>query len=65
MEEAGGPSSLYVDPHNAEELGAGIEKVLSDVDFRNQMISEGINHAENFTDDKIAHQLMSVYQSLF
>lgn len=65
LEEAVGPSSLYIDPHNAEELGAAIEKVLSDADFRNQMISAGINHAENFTDDKIAHQLMSVYQSLF
>lgn len=59
-----GPSSLYVDPHNAEELGVAMEKILFDTDFRKQMISAGINHAENFTDNKIAHQLMCVYQSL-
>ena len=64
LEEAGGPSSLYVDPHNAEELGVAMGKILSDTDFRKQMISAGINHAKNFTDDKIAHQLMCVYQSL-
>lgn len=65
LEEAGGPSSLYIDPHNAEELGAAIERVLFDADFKKQMISSGYAHAENFTDDKIAHQLMTAYRSLF
>jgi len=50
--------------HNTEELGVAMEKILFDTDFRKQMISAGINHAENFTDNKIAHQLMCVYQSL-
>ncbi|MEI8084988.1 MAG: glycosyltransferase family 1 protein [Paludibacter sp.] len=64
FEETGGESSLYVHPQNAEEIGAAILKVLSDTKLQETMKSEGLIHAEKFTDDKIADRLMNFYRSI-
>jgi glycosyltransferase involved in cell wall biosynthesis len=39
--EAGGPSSLYVDPVNVEELADAIKRVVEDSELRKKMASEG------------------------
>jgi glycosyltransferase involved in cell wall biosynthesis len=62
--EAGGPSSMYVDPLNPNEIKEAVQQILSDEDLQNKMIDEGYSYAQNFTDKKIAHNLMKVYQSL-
>ena len=62
FEETGGKNSLYVSPENAEEIGVAILKVLSDSSLRETMKKEGLLYSEKFTDDKIARNLMSVYQ---
>ena len=64
FEETGGKYSLYINPQNAQEIGVSILKVLSDSNLRETMKKEGLLHAEKFTDDKIAHNMMSVYQKL-
>jgi glycosyltransferase involved in cell wall biosynthesis len=64
FEETGGKYSLYVDPQNAEEIGVILLKVLSDSNLRETMKKEGLLYSEKFTDDKIARNLMSVYQKL-
>jgi len=64
FKETGGKKSLYVSPENAEEIGATILKVLSDSTLRETMKKEGLIYSEKFTDDKIAQNLMSVYQKL-
>jgi glycosyltransferase involved in cell wall biosynthesis len=60
--EAGGPSSMYADITNPEELGNAIHKVISDSSLREKMIAEGYIHAANFREEKIASNLMRVYQ---
>jgi len=64
FEETGGKYSLYVDPQNAEEIGVTMLKVLSDSNLRETMKKGGLLYSDNFTDDKIARNLMSVYQKL-
>jgi len=64
FEETGGKYSLYVQPQNAEEIGASLLKVLSDSNLRETMKKEGLLYSEKFTDDKIAQNLMAVYQKL-
>jgi len=61
FEETGGEHSLYVKPQNAEEIGTAILKVLSDSNLQKAMKSQGMIHAEKFTDDKIADNIMKVY----
>jgi len=64
FEETGGKNSLYIHPHNTEEIGATLLKVLSDSSLRETMKKEGLIYSEKFTDDKIALNLMSVYQNI-
>lgn len=64
FEETGGKYSLYVQPQNAEEIGTAILKVLSDSKLQKTMKSEGLIHADKFTEDKIADRIMSVYKQL-
>lgn len=62
--EAGGKSSIYVDPFNIEELAAAIKKVLGNNDFRNNMIIDGYVHAQKFSQEKIASNILDVYEKV-
>jgi len=64
FEETGGKYSRYVQPHDAAEIGTAIKLVLNDSDLQKTMKSEGLIHAEKFTDDKIANQIMGLYKSI-
>ncbi|MDR1698832.1 MAG: glycosyltransferase family 4 protein [Prevotellaceae bacterium] len=64
FEETGGKSSLYVHYNNADEMADAIRKVLSDSDLRKKMIVDGQMHAELFTDEKVAGDLMKVYKKV-
>lgn len=61
FEETGGDSACYVDYNNPEEMAFAIKKILTNTELRQSMIEKGWNHADNFTDDKIAENLMNVY----
>ena len=62
--EAAGPGSIYVDPHDPKQIGKAIIKVTSDKDLREKMISIGAAYADNFKDDLIARDYMTLYQSM-
>lgn len=64
LEEAGGPYSLYTDPDDHADLADKINRVLTDEQLRNTMITKGRAYAENFDDEKLAGQLMTVYQNI-
>jgi glycosyltransferase involved in cell wall biosynthesis len=64
LEEAGGPDSLYTDPDNESDLAQKINRVLTDDTLRNKMIAGGLAYARNFDDEKLAAQLMAVYQNI-
>lgn len=63
--ETGGDAAKYVDCNNADQLSETIIDVLQHEETRQQMISDGLAHAQKFTDEAIAHNLMSVYNKLF
>jgi len=62
--EAGGPGSIYVDPHNPDEIGEAILSVLNDKDLREKMRTTGKIYANNFKDDNIVEAYMNTYHSL-
>jgi len=62
--ETGGQSSIYVDYDNAGEMAAAIQRILSDNLLREKMKMDGLLHAGLFTDEKVAANLMKVYQKL-
>ena len=62
--ESGGPSSLYVDPNNTEELADAIKKVIEDSGLRKKMADEGYNYVQKFNDNNVAMNIMNTYKNL-
>lgn len=64
LEEAGGESSLYVNPDDEKELAEKINLVLSDAGLASQMSEQGKKYSERFSDKVIADNIMDVYKSV-
>lgn len=62
--EAGGPHTSYINPLSSEEIKNEILKIQSSNEIKNKMIRDGYAYAQNFTDEKIANNLMKLYKSL-
>lgn len=62
--EAAGANSVFVKPNSIESIAEGIIKVLSNKELRVNMIIEGRKHALKFTEDKVAQNLMNVYEKI-
>jgi glycosyltransferase involved in cell wall biosynthesis len=64
LEEAGGPESLYVNPHDQQELAAAINSLLNNPGKKQLMIEAGKEYLKKFSDHIIAGKLMELYQKL-
>ncbi len=62
--EAGGPSSVYVDPFDSEALRRAIKSIYNDSETRARMATEGFKFAQKFKDEHIALQLHKHYEVL-
>ena len=64
LEEAGGPSSLYVNPDDAEGMAAAIHSVFTDISLRENMISQGKEYARRFDISRLSNDLYEVYKKV-
>ena len=64
LPEAGGDGAYYVDPNNSEEIAGGMKKIYSDAAFAEALKEKGWLHAQNFTQEKCAADVMKVYQEI-
>ncbi len=64
LEEAGGPSSIYVDPDDEQALARAIQRVLSDEVLRRQMITAGHEYAERFLEEQLHEDLTGLYRQV-
>ena len=62
--EAGGLDSKYIDPLSVKDIKSAIIEIQKSTDLKKNMQKRGFKYAQNFTDDKIAKNLMSVYRNL-
>ncbi|MEE2953557.1 MAG: glycosyltransferase family 1 protein [Bacteroidota bacterium] len=62
--EAGGPDSIYINPLSVAEMKKAILLIQNNQEFTSNMIKKGHLYAQDFTDNKIAKELMTSYQSL-
>jgi glycosyltransferase involved in cell wall biosynthesis len=61
--EAAGPGSIFVNPHQEEELAFQLQQVLENEDLRSQMIRAGKLHIAQFEPAVIAAKLSSLYKT--
>lgn len=64
LEEAGGPHSLYCNPHDAHSLATLINQVLTHEELRRTMVTEGKLWAQHFAPSTMATQLETLYHRL-
>lgn len=62
--EAGGPSSVYIQPNNIDELSDAIINVMSDHVLREKMKKDGFNYVQRFHEEKVTKEVMNLYQQL-
>ncbi|WP_417429174.1 glycosyltransferase family 4 protein [Halpernia sp.] len=64
LPEAGGESSLYVNPENIEDLTAKISFLWNNESERKRIAEKGLDFVQKFSDENIAGNLMEVYSEV-
>ena len=64
FEETGGKAALYADPNDPTIIGEQLVRLLSDKALRTERVQLGHQQAEYFTDERVACNLLSVYNEL-
>ena len=64
LQEVAGDGCLLIDPFDTNSIVSGLEKVLSDQDFRRDLIDRGLRRAGQFGSDDLVKKTLAVYQSL-
>ena len=64
LPEAGGDGAYYVDPNSSEEIAEGMKTIFADGSFTEALKEKGWRHAQKFTPQKCAADVMKVYESL-
>lgn len=64
LEEAGGASSIYVNPTNDKEMSDAINRVLTDSGLRAKMIADGKVYAKRFSEEQCSREIKEIYESL-
>ncbi len=64
MPEAGGPGALLIHPDSTEQIAQAIETIITNTDIRLDLINEGCKYVNRFAKEKIATDVMGVYQEI-
>lgn len=62
--ETGGDAARYIDNSDADQLAATLIDILQHEDLQQEMVAKGFAHAQKFSDESIARNLMSVYNKI-
>lgn len=63
--EAGGPSSIYINPHSETELQTAVKRLYAETNnSRKKRAESGLNYVQKFNDDILAKQWNRLYKSL-
>lgn len=64
LPEISGEAALLVDPEDAADLAAGIERIISDDKLRRKLIDRGLKQAKAFSWMVAARETINVYKSV-
>jgi len=62
LPEAGGPSSLYVDPSDSSGIASAMMRIAGDETLKKKMGEEGLKHAAGFSLEACTNEVMKVYK---
>lgn len=62
MPEVAGTGACLVDPTNVSDIRGAITKVLTDDEYRNELVKRGLENATRFESTGIAEQYLNIYE---
>ncbi len=62
LPEVAGEAGLYVDPHDPEDLAQAMERILTEPELRQRLVSSGRSRASSFSWERTARQTLQVYE---
>lgn len=65
MPEVAGRAAHIIDPFNPKEIAKGIEKIISDDNYRKSLIEKGLVQSAKFSWKKMAENVLELYQEIY
>ncbi|MBU1012719.1 MAG: glycosyltransferase family 4 protein [Bacteroidetes bacterium] len=65
MPEISGGNAYIVDPTKPEEITKGIHKILSDKNYRDDIVQRGLKQAEKFSWRTMAEEVLELYKEVY
>ena len=65
MPEVAGNAACIVDPFNCGEIKEGIQKIINNDVYRNDLVEKGYRNAQRFSVDMIATEYYQLYKIFF
>lgn len=59
-----GDAACYIDPYSVESIKNGIERILTDIHYKNKLIQNGIEKSKQYSWEKSAEKLYSIIETL-
>lgn len=64
MNDVAGNGALLVDPYNTENIRSSIIKIMSEPDFKKELISKGHENVKKYTPELVVQQYIELYQKI-
>lgn len=65
LPEVAGDAAIYVDPHDPEQLGMEIERLVSDRVLQEELRNTGFERVKQFTWERAAQETLALYRDVF
>ncbi|MBK9284684.1 MAG: glycosyltransferase family 4 protein [Sphingobacteriaceae bacterium] len=65
MPEVAGEAACFVNPFDVSDIKNGIEKIIRDDDYRNELIKKGFINKNRFCQEKITNEYFQLYRNIF
>jgi glycosyltransferase involved in cell wall biosynthesis len=64
LREVAGEGACFVDPYDVSAIRSGIERVLSDEGYREELVQRGLRNVDRFRPELVAAQYAAIYDEI-
>ena len=64
MVEVAGEGAYFVDPFDVNDIRKGLNRLMTEIDLRNDLIEKGNMNTERFTSDNVSAQYLELYKEV-
>jgi glycosyltransferase involved in cell wall biosynthesis len=65
MPEVAGNAAHLIDPNKTDDIYEGMFKIMSDENYKNELIKRGLKRSKQFSWNSMAYQVLEQYEQLY